>query len=63
MIDEFLLFEIKSLLLYTKLNLNEITDLVHFAESNHLSRFFKRHTGITPKQYRRNYQNGSFIIQ
>jgi len=63
MIDEFLLFEIKSLLLYTKLNINEITDLVHFAESNHLSRFFKRHTNITPKEYRKNYQNGSFIIQ
>ena len=62
MIDEFLLFEIKSLLLYTKLNINEITDLVNYSESNHLCRFFKKHTNATPKKFRNNYQNGSSII-
>ncbi|MFH6968794.1 AraC family transcriptional regulator [Flavobacterium sp. FlaQc-28] len=62
MIDEFVLFEIKSLLLYSKLNINEIADLFHFSEPNHLSRFFKRHTNLTPKEYRCNYQNGSSVI-
>ena len=59
MIDEFVLFEIKSLLLNTSLNINEISALVNFSESNHLSRFFKRHTKFTPKDYRTTYQNGS----
>lgn len=62
MIDEFVMFEIKSLLLYSKLNVNEIANLINFSEANHLTRFFKRHTKITPKEYRSNYQNGSYII-
>jgi AraC-like DNA-binding protein len=62
MMNEFLLFEIKSLLLYSNLNINEIADLLNFSESNHLSRFFKRHTNITPREYRSHYQNGSNII-
>lgn len=62
MINEFLLFEIKSLLLYSRLNINEIAYLINFSEPNHLSRYFKRHTNMTPKKYRSVYQNGSYII-
>ncbi len=62
MIDEFILFEIKSLLLYSKLNLNEIASLINFSEPNHLSRFFKRQTNMTPTEYKIAYQNGSNII-
>lgn len=59
MIDEFVLFEVKSLLLNTLLNINEISGLMNFSEPNHLSRFFKQHTKFTPKNYRTTYQNGS----
>ena len=62
MIDEFIMFEIKSMLAYSTLNISEIANLFNFSESNHLTRFFKRHSNITPKEYRNNYQNGSNII-
>lgn len=62
MIDEFIMFEIKSMLAYSTLNIGEIANLFNFCESNHLTRFFKRHSNITPKEYRNNYQNGSNII-
>ena len=62
MINEFILFEIKSLLLHTTLNINEIAQVVNFSEPNHLSRFFKLHSNITPVEFRNNYQIGSFII-
>lgn len=62
MINDFMLFEIKSLLLHTKLNVSEIAHLINFSEPNHLSRFFKSHTSLTPNQFRNHYQNGSYII-
>ena len=62
MVNEFILFEIKSQLLYTKLNINEISYLLQFSEANHLTRFFKTQTGVSPKAFRNIYQNGSSII-
>ncbi|WP_144219683.1 helix-turn-helix domain-containing protein [Flavobacterium anhuiense] len=62
MVNEFILFEIKSLLSYTKLNINEISYLLQFSQANHLTRFFKTQTGLSPKEFRNAYQNGSFFI-
>ncbi|WP_269236540.1 helix-turn-helix domain-containing protein [Flavobacterium flavigenum] len=62
MINEFILFEIKTLLNYTKLNINEISALLQFSHANHLTRFFKAQTGISPKEFRNTYQNGSSFI-
>jgi AraC family transcriptional regulator, transcriptional activator of pobA len=61
MINEYMLFEIKSQLLYTNLNINEIAFSLSFSEANHLTRFFKQHTHITPKEFRNAYQNGSSV--
>ncbi|QGK73476.1 AraC family transcriptional regulator [Flavobacterium sp. SLB02] len=62
MVNEFILFEIKSLLSYTKLNINEISYLLQFSQANHLTRFFKAQTGLSPKEFRNAYQNGSSVI-
>ncbi|WP_443947056.1 AraC family transcriptional regulator [Pedobacter sp. AW1-32] len=62
MIDESIVFEIKSLLAYTTLNINEISYRLQFSQANHMTRFFKVHTGISPKQFRNDYQIGSSII-
>ncbi|WP_163407178.1 helix-turn-helix domain-containing protein [Flavobacterium ajazii] len=62
MINEFILFEIKSLLSYTNHNINEISYLLQFSQANHLTRFFKAQTGISPKEFRKAYQNGSSVI-
>ena len=55
-----LAFEIKMKLLFTMSTVEELADIFHFSESNHLSRFFKNQTGLTPKEYRLSYQNGSY---
>lgn len=62
MVNEFILFEIKSQLLYTNHNINEISYLLCFSQGNHLTRFFKANVGISPKEYRNIYQNGSSLI-
>jgi len=62
MVNEFILFEIKSLLSYTTLNINEISYQLEFSQANHLTRFFKTQTGISPKEFRNDYQNGSSVI-
>ncbi|MEL1253601.1 AraC family transcriptional regulator [Flavobacterium sp. DGU38] len=62
MVNEFILFEIKSLLCYTSLNVNEISYQLQFSQANHLTRFFKTQTGTSPKEFRNAYQNGSSVI-
>lgn len=62
MVDEFIVFEIKSLLSYTSLNINEISYLLQFSQANHLTRFFTAQTGISPKEFRNAYQKGSSVI-
>jgi AraC-like DNA-binding protein len=51
-IMEYTLLEIKSLLSGTSLNIQEITLDTHFSNQASLGRFFKKHTGMSPSQYR-----------
>jgi AraC family transcriptional activator of pobA len=62
MINEFLLVEIKNQLLYTDLSVKEIAYDLHFSAPNHLSRFFKMLTGLSPKDFRSAYQNGMSVF-
>lgn len=52
-----LLFEIKMQLIHTSKTIAEIAYEFNFSEANHLSRFFKQKTGLTPIEYRTNYYN------
>lgn len=52
MIDEVLLLEIKVRLRSTDLSIQEIADETHFPDQSYLGRFFKRHTGQSPTDYR-----------
>lgn len=54
-IDSFALLEIKVLLQSTKLNIQEISDRMGFPDQSYMGRYFKRHTGMSPKEYRANY--------
>lgn len=53
-IDEMLIMEIKSLLKYTELNISEIAYQLDFTDTSHLSKFFKKYSGLSPGQYRKN---------
>jgi len=48
-----LLLEAKRNLVYTALSVAQIADLLGFSEAAYFTRFFKRLTGTTPKEFRR----------
>lgn len=56
-----LLFEIKMKLIHSEQTVSEIAYQLHFSEANHLTRFFKQKEGLTPVEYRLDYQNGRSV--
>lgn len=44
--------EVKRLLTYSNLSISEIGNHLHFKDASHFSKFFKKQTGIAPKDYR-----------
>ena len=51
-IEEATIIHIKTLLRHTDLSIQQIAYEMHFPEASHLSRYFRRATGMTPAQYR-----------
>lgn len=49
------LLEIKKLLIYSEKSMREICFEIGFSDPAYFSRFFKKHIGITPKNYRNQY--------
>lgn len=50
-IDDFTILEIKVLLQSTELTIQEIADRLGFPDQSYLGRYFKRHEGMSPKEY------------
>lgn len=48
--------ESQNLLMNTELPLSVISDMLSFNDSAHFSRMFKKYVGLTPSEYRRNFQ-------
>jgi AraC-like DNA-binding protein len=61
MIQEYTVAEIKSRLAYTNLSIKEIAAHLNFSEPQHLTRFFKNATGLSPNDFRNTYQNGRSV--
>lgn len=51
-ITEYIILEIKALLRSSNLNIQEIALRTNFSNQSSLARFFKKHTGMSPLQYR-----------
>jgi AraC-like DNA-binding protein len=51
-IDDFVLLEAKLLLDNPELSIAEIADELHFSDQSFFGKYFKRHTNLSPKQYR-----------
>ncbi|MEH7490687.1 helix-turn-helix domain-containing protein [Neobacillus niacini] len=47
--------EAKNLIEYTHTPLSEIGSLLNFSDQSYFTKVFKKHTGITPKQYKEKY--------
>lgn len=52
LIDWQIVMEIKHLLISTDLTIKEIADRFHFDSASYLGRYFRRHTGLTPTEFR-----------
>jgi len=55
LIDDFSILEIKVLLQSTGLTIQEIADRLGFPDQSYLGRYFKRHEGMSPKEYQSKY--------
>lgn len=63
-IDLKILERIKNKLIYSNYTLRELACLLRFSDEFYLSRFFKKYTGISPKQYKINhFVNGIHEIE
>lgn len=54
-IDNFVILEIKIRLQSTDLPLQQITDQLNFPDQSYLGRYFKRHEGLSPLEYRKQF--------
>ncbi|MCD7901620.1 MAG: helix-turn-helix domain-containing protein [Bacteroides sp.] len=52
-IDNFVIFEAKSLLKSSQKNIQEISDELNFANQSFFGKYFKHYTGMSPKEYRK----------
>ena len=52
-ITEQIVYDAKMLLIYSDLSISDIADRMHFSNQNYFARFFKRHTTMTPLEFRK----------
>ncbi len=56
LIDEKMIIEIKKLLWHTELTATEVAYALNFSDQSYFSKFFKKHTGMTPGEFRNSKQ-------
>ncbi|MFI3262733.1 MAG: AraC family transcriptional regulator [Rikenellaceae bacterium] len=54
-IDEIVMIESQSLLRYTNLSIQEVSDRLNFPNSSFFGKYFKQHSGSSPGQYRKRW--------
>lgn len=59
-IDDYVTLEAKSLLKSTNLNIQQISDSLNFPSQSFFGKYFKRQTGMSPKEYKNNKDSFSF---
>ena len=52
-IDEYVLLEAKALLKSTDMTVQQISDELYFPSQSFFGKYFKRHTGVSPREYKR----------
>lgn len=58
-LHERILLEAQRLLTYTALRINEVADQLGFSDPAYFTRFFRRLSGVSPRQYRQRQQPGA----
>jgi AraC family transcriptional regulator, transcriptional activator of pobA len=57
LIDEKLILEIKRMLIYSTLNITQISNEFNFADQSYFSKYVKKHTGLNPESIRKKISN------
>ncbi len=52
-IDDYILLEAKALLKSTNMTIQQISDELNFPSQSFFGKYFKRLTGVSPKEYRK----------
>lgn len=52
-IDEYVILEAKALLRQPNLSIGQISEMLNFANQSFFGRYFKHHTGLSPKEFRK----------
>lgn len=52
-IDNYIVSEIKVMLTFSDMSIQQIANYLHFPDQSYLGRYFKHHTGKTPSEYKR----------
>jgi YesN/AraC family two-component response regulator len=55
LINKHIILEVKVMLQSTQLPVQEIAHQLNFPDQSYLGRYFKRYTGVSPTEYRRNF--------
>lgn len=58
LVEEHILGEARKYLIYSTYSVSEIAYLLHFEYPNYFVKFFKKHTRLTPTQFRESQQAG-----
>jgi AraC family transcriptional regulator, transcriptional activator of pobA len=53
-IDDYVILESRALLKSTNMTIQQISDELHFPSQSFFGKYFKRHAGLSPKEYRKN---------
>ncbi|MCM1051604.1 MAG: helix-turn-helix domain-containing protein [Paenibacillus sp.] len=51
-IDEYVILEAKNLIKYSSMSIQEVAYALNFPNQSFFGKYFKRHTGLSPKEYR-----------
>lgn len=58
-IDDYVMLEAKALLRSEKYSIQQVSDMLNFPNQSFFGKFFKRHAGVSPKDYRRSVSEAS----
>ena len=51
-INQYVILEAKAMLKSDRISIKDVSNKLHFANQSFFAKFFKQHTGYTPKEYK-----------
>jgi AraC-like DNA-binding protein len=52
-IEDYVMLEAKAMLTNTDMTISQISDHLHFPDTSTFGKYFRRHTGLSPKEFKK----------